>query len=94
MDKGFIFENGKKFYFIPTNNVKKSKKILEYFVDFFISRFNGQITSEMLENTKKHIYNNMYQANIRRSDDFEWYYIHTKNSGATISENDIVFIEI
>ena len=48
MDKGFIFETKNRFYFIPTNNEKKSKKMAQNFVDFFASRFNGQITDEML----------------------------------------------
>lgn len=94
MYKGFIFETKNKFYFIQTNNEKKSKKMAQNFVDFFVSRFNGQITDEMLQNTFNTIYQNMYRATIRRSDDFETYFIHTKYSGATISENDIIFITI
>lgn len=93
MLNGFIFKTNKKFYFIRTKNTKKSKKIAEIFTDFFVTRFNGQITNEMLQNTFNTIYKNMYNANIKRSDDFEWYFIHTKYSGETISENDIVFIE-
>lgn len=94
MDKGFIFETKNRFYFIPTNNEKKSKKMAQNFVDFFASRFNGQITDEMLQNTFNRIYKNMYRATLRRSDDFTTYFIHTKCSGTTISENDIVFIKI
>lgn len=94
MDKGFIFETKNRFYFIPTNNEKKSKKMAQNFVDFFASRFNGQITDEMLQNTFNTIYQNMYRATIRRSDDFTSYFIHTKYSRATISENDIIFITI
>lgn len=94
MYKGFIFETKNKFYFIQTSNEKKSKKMAQNFVDFFASRFNGQITDEMLQNTFNTIYQNMYRATIRRSDDFTSYFIHTKYSGATISENDIIFITI
>lgn len=94
MDKGFIFETKNKFYFIPTDNEKKSRKMAQNFVDFFVTRFNGQITSQMVQNTFNAIYKNMYRATIRRSDDFTSYFIYTKYSGTTISENDIVFIKI
>ena len=94
MYKGFIFETKNKFYFIPTNNEKKSKKMAQNFVDFFVSRFNGQITNEMLQNTFNTIYQNMYRAALRRSDDFTTYFMNTKYSGTTISENDIIFITI
>ena len=94
MEKGFIFEYNKHFYFIKTNKIKKCKTIAQHFLDFFISRYNGNITQEIMQKTYNLIYSKMYSANIRRSDDFEWYFIHTSNSGVTISENDIIFIEI
>ena len=35
MDRGFIFETKNRFYFIPSNNEKKSRKMAQNFVDFF-----------------------------------------------------------
>lgn len=92
MLNGFIFKTNKKFYFIATKDKKRTKKIAKIFLDFFISRYNGNITNEMRQNTFNTIYNNIYNATIKRSDDFTKYFIHAKYSGETISENDIVFI--
>ena len=93
MINGFIFSVKDKYFFIRTENTKKCKKIAKIFTDFFVSRFKGETTSEIIENTYNMIYKNMYNAKIKMSDDFTAYFIHTKYSGETISENDIVFID-
>lgn len=90
----FIFKTSNKFYVIITEQKIRSEKLARYFTDFFASRYNGEITDEMYNKTKNNIYKRMYNASIRRSDDFEWYFIHTKNSGATVPENEMIFIEI
>lgn len=92
MDYGFIFKTNKKLYFIATKEKKRTKKIAKIFLDFFLSRYNGETTSEIIQNTFNTIYNNMYNATVKRSDDFTKYFIHTKYSGETINENKIVFI--
>lgn len=92
MDKGFIFEHSGHYYFIKSNKAKKCKTILQNFLDFFISRYNGELTPQKIQGTYDYIKKYTYFATIRRSDDFTTYFIHAKDMGATISENDIIFI--
>lgn len=94
MYNGFMFENNNKFYFIPCNYEKKNKTVASGFINYFVSICKFTPPLEMVENTYKTIYKNMYKASVKRSEDFTQYFIHTKYSGLIINENDLIFIEI
>jgi len=94
MYKGFIFECGKKFYFIVCNYERKTKTIASAFTNYFVNNCGYTPTIEIIEKTYEKIFNDMYKANVKRSNDFTQYFIHGKYNGATINENDMVFIEM
>lgn len=101
MYNGFIFElnvKGKtKYCFIESEEKRKTRGIANSFLDFFVSRLNNMSKSfsdEQLKNTCTYILKNMYNAKIKRSMDFETFFIITKKGKKDISENDLIWLEI
>ena len=94
MYKGFIFEYGKKFYFIECNYLRKNKTIANAFTNYFVDNCGFEPTNEVIEKTREKIFKEMYIATVKRSDDFTKYFIHGKYNGATVDEQDLLFLEM
>ena len=93
---GFIFEKNDKYYFILSTRKNRNKADAQIIMDFFVSRLANQgkyFTIDVLRKTHELIQKEMYWAEIKQSDDFEFWFIHTKNMGATIKFDDLVYIE-
>lgn len=94
MRKGFIFECYKKFFFIECDYLRKTKKVADAFTQFFVNNCGFAPTNEMIEKTREKIFKEMYLATVKRSNDFTQCFIHGKYNGATVDEQDFLFLEM
>lgn len=101
MYNGFIFElnvKGKtKYFFIESEEKRKTRELANNFLEFFTSKLNNMgesFSDEQLENTCTYILKNIYNAKVKRSIDFETFFIITKKGKKDISENDFIWLEI
>ena len=98
--EGYIFETktklfNKQYYFIQTNNKRKTKTIANKFLNYFMKKYEncGFIPPQVVQNTFNKIYNNMYQATlIDKTKQLKCYNIYTKYSGESVPTEVVTII--
>ena len=91
--EGFIFEMKNKYYFVKSDKQKRNKADTQIILNFFLNTINKTLSLQQINNSFNLIFNKMQKVDIKRSNDFEFWFIHGKDFGATIENKDLIIIE-
>ena len=98
---GFIFELktsnfNREYYFIESNNKRKTNKIAAQFTEYFAKKLKGTfIPLNVWANTCNKIYKEMYAAEvIDKVEQLKCYNIHTKYSGESVPKEVVTIINV
>ena len=86
---GFYFKDN--YYILVTEAKNKTDRVINVFMDYFKHVLG--YPEAIVNNSKNILKNSIEKIDYSLSDNWDWYFIHSKYSGTSISAENVIFIE-
>lgn len=86
---GFYFKGN--YYILPTEAKIKTDRIINDFMDYF--KYGLRYPEAIVDNSKNIFKNSIEKIDYSISDNWDWYFIHSKYSGTSVPAENVIFIE-